>query len=165
MDFHGDGGSMNHTNLIEYIQKQLPADLTNLVNLQKELAERQGAMSAVQNALADRETAAQELATAKEQAAALVAAAKDKNDKAKIKLDELTAREAELADQVKTFNASSVSRETALAVRESTSDTRELQQRENQARLDAVQAKLTADQALLDSRVKDFQAKVAALTA
>ena len=72
---------------------------------------------------------------------------------------------SELADQVKTFNASSVSRETALAVRESTSDTRELQQRENQARLAAVQAKLTADQALLDSRVKDFQAKVAALTA
>ena len=43
MDFHGEGGSMSPANLIEYIQKQLPTDLTTLVNLQAELAQRQGA--------------------------------------------------------------------------------------------------------------------------
>ena len=165
MDFHGDGGSMNHTNLIEYIQKQLPADLTTLVNLQKELAERQGAMSAVQNALADRDKAAAELATAKSQAADMVASAKDKNDKSKIKADELAARELDLANQVKAFEIFSAERDAALTTRENTFDIRERQQRENEVRLSALEAKLTADQANLDVRVKDFQAKVAALTA
>ena len=165
MDFHGDGGSMNHTNLIEYIQKQLPADLTTLVNLQKELAERQGAMSAVQNALADREKAAAELATAKDQAATMLASAKDKNDKSKVKADELAARELNLDNQVKAFETSSAERDAALTIRENNSDTRERRQSENQARLDALEAKLAEDQANLDARVKDFQAKVAALTA
>ena len=165
MDFHGDGGSMNHTSLIEYIQKQLPADLTTLVNLQKELAERQGAMSAVQNALADREKAAAELATAKDQSATMLASAKDKNDKSKIKADELAARELDLDNQVKAFETSSAERDAALTIRENNFDTRERRQNENQARLDALEAKLAEDQANLDSRVKDFQAKVAALTA
>jgi hypothetical protein len=162
MNISNDTPALNY---VEYFTKQLPVDLATMAALRDELATRQGALSAAQNALVDREKAAQELATAKEQAAAMVAAAKDKNDKAAAKTEELTAREANLADQVKVFNESSVAREAALAVRESASDSRELQQRENQTRLDALEAKLIADQAALDSRVKDFQAKVAALKA
>jgi hypothetical protein len=162
MNISNDTPALNY---VEYFTKQLPVDLATMAALRDELAIRQGALSAAQNALVDREKAAQELATAKEQAAAMVAAAKDKNDKAAAKTEELIAREANLADQVKVFNESSVAREAALAVRESASDICERQQRENQTRLDALEAKLIADQAALDSRVKDFQAKVAALKA
>jgi len=158
MNISNDTPALNY---VEYFTKQLPVDLATMAALRDELAVRQGALSAAQDALADREKAAQELVTAKEQAAAMVAVAKDKNDKAAAKTEELTAREANLADQVKVFNESSA----ALAVRESASDSRELQQRENQARLDVLEVKLIADQASLDARVKDFQAKVAALKA
>ena len=70
-----------------------------------------------------------------------------------------------MANQVKAFEISSAERDAALTTRENTFDTRERRQSENQTRLDALAAKLTADQASLDVRVKDFQAKVAALTA
>jgi|GEM_PF-3607259 len=165
MDFHGDGGSMNHTNLIEYIKNQLPNELTTLVNLQAELAQRQGGLTAVQDALADRQKAASELATAKDQAATMLASAKDKNDKSKVKADELATRELDLDNQVKAFETSSSERDAALTIRENTFDTRERRQSENQTRLDALEAKLAEDQASLDARVKDFQAKVAALKA
>lgn len=162
MNISNDTPALNY---VEYFTKQLPVDLATMAALRDELAIRQGALSAAQDAVADRAKATSELATAREQAAALVASAKDKNDKAKIKTDELAARETELAGQVKAFETSSAERNAALTTRENTFDIRERQQRENEVRLSALEAKLTADQANLDVRVKDFQAKVAALTA
>lgn len=162
MNISNDTPALNY---VEYFTKQLPVDLATMAALRDELAIRQGALSAAQDAVADRAKATSELATAREQAAALVASAKDKNDKAKVKTDELAARETELAGQVKAFETSSAERNAALTTRENTFDIRERQQRENEVRLSALEAKLTADQANLDVRVKDFQAKVAALTA
>ena len=162
MNISNDTPALNY---VEYFTKQLPVDLATMAALRDELAIRQGALSAAQDAVADRAKAAAELATAKTQAAEMVAAAKDKNDKAKVKTDELAARETELADQVKAFETFSAERDAALTIRENTFDTRERRQSENQTRLDALEAKLAEDQASLDARVKDFQAKVAALKA
>jgi hypothetical protein len=162
MNISNDTPALNY---VEYFTKQLPVDLATMAALRDELAIRQGALSAAQDAVGDRAKAAAELATAKTQAAEMVALAKDKNDSSKIKADELAARELDLANQVKAFETSSAERDAALTTRENTFDTRERRQNENQTRLDALAAKLTADQASLDVRVKDFQAKVAALTA
>jgi uncharacterized protein related to proFAR isomerase len=152
-------------NYVEYFTKQLPVDLANMAALRDELAVRQGALSAAQDAIADRAKAAEELATAKSQADAMIASAKDKEDKAKAKTADLKAREDLLADSIKTFDEDSAKRETALFAREKTSDTREMHQQQTQNNLDVKEAKLLADQATLDARIKAFQDKVAALKA
>lgn len=162
MNISNDTPALNY---VEYFTKQLPVDLATMAALRDELAIRQGALSAAQDAVADRAKAVTELTAAKEQSAAMLAAAKDKNDKAKIKTDELDARELDLTNQIKAFETSSAERNAALTTRENTFDTRERRQNENQTRLDALEAKLAEDQASLDARVKDFQAKVAALKA
>lgn len=162
MNISNDTPALNY---VEYFTKQLPVDLATMAALRDELAIRQGALSAAQDAVGDRAKAAAELATAKTQAAEMVALAKDKNDKAKIKADELAARELDLANQIKAFEISSAERDAALITREKTSDTREMQQKQTQADLDAKDAKLAADQATLNARIQAFQDKVAALKA
>jgi len=162
MNVSNDTPSMNY---VEYFTKQLPVDLASMAALRDELAVRQGALSAAQDAVTDRATAAAELTAARSQAADLVAIAKDREEKSKAKAAELTARESAVTDSIKAFDAASAERGTALGLREKASDTREARQQRIQADLDAKAAQLSADQAALDSRVQAFQDKVAALKA
>jgi len=162
MNVSNDTPSMNY---VEYFTKQLPVDLASMAALRDELAVRQGALSAAQDAVTDRATAAAELTAARSQAADLVAVAKDREEKSKAKAAELTARESAVTDSIKAFDAASAERGTALGLREKASDTREARQQRIQADLDAKAAQLSADQAALDSRVQAFQDKVAALKA
>ena len=46
-------------NYVEYFTKQLPVDLANMAMLRDELAVRQGALSAAQDAITDRAKAAE----------------------------------------------------------------------------------------------------------
>jgi hypothetical protein len=162
MNVSNDTPSMNY---VEYFTKQMPIDLANMAALRDELAVRQGALSAAQDAVTDRATAAAELTAARSQAADLVAVAKDREEKSKAKAAELTARESAVTDSIKAFDAASAERGTALSLREKASDTREARQQRIQADLDAKAAQLSADQAALDARVQAFQDKVAALKA
>ena len=162
MNVSNDTPSMNY---VEYFTKQMPIDLANMAALRDELAVRQGALSAAQDAVTDRATAAAELTAARSQAADLVAVAKDREEKSKAKAAELTARESAVTDSIKAFDAASAERGTALGLREKASDTREARQQRIQADLDAKAAQLSADQAALDARVQAFQDKVAALKA
>jgi chromosome segregation ATPase len=162
MNVSNDTPSMNY---VEYFTKQLPVDLASMAALRDELAVRQGALSAAQDAVTDRATAAAELTAARSQAADLVAVAKDREEKSKAKAAELTARESAVTDSIKAFDAASAERGTALGLREKASDTREARQQRIQADLDAKAAQLSADQAALDARVQAFQDKVAALKA
>jgi chromosome segregation ATPase len=162
MNVSNDTPSMNY---VEYFTKQLPVDLASMAALRDELAVRQGALSAAQDAVTDRATAAAELTAARSQAADLVAIAKDREEKSKAKAAELTARESAVTDSIKAFDAASAERGTALGLREKASDTREARQQRIQADLDAKAAQLSADQAALDARVQAFQDKVAALKA
>lgn len=162
MNVSNDTPSMNY---VEYFTKQLPIDLANMAALRDELAVRQGALSAAQDAVTDRATAAAELTAARSQAADLVAVAKDREEKSKAKAAELTARESAVTDSIKAFDAASAERNIALGLREKASDTREARQQRIQADLDAKAAQLSADQTALDARVQAFQDKVAALKA
>jgi len=162
MNISNDTPSMNY---VEYFTKQMPIDLANMAALRDELAVRQGALSAAQDAVTDRATAAAELTAARSQAADLVAVAKDREEKSKANAAALTVRESALTDSIKAFDAASAERGTALGLREKASDTREARQQQVQANLDAKAAQLSADQAALDARVQAFQDKVAALKA
>ena len=162
MNVSNDTPSMNY---VEYFTKQLPIDLASMAALRDELAVRQGALSAAQDAVTDRATAAAELTAARSQAADLVAVAKDREEKSKAKAAELTARESAVTDSIKAFDAASAERGTALGLREKASDIREARQQQIQSNLDAKAAQLSADQAALDARVQAFQDKVAALKA
>ena len=128
------------TDFVDYFTKQLPIDLANMAALRDELAKRQGAMSAVEASLADRAKAADELAAAKAQA-------KDIDAKAKKKQADLAAREAAVAAAEKR------AAETAAA----------LEGRERN--LAEAETKLAADRAAFDEKFKEFQAKVASITA
>jgi uncharacterized protein YhaN len=57
------GGGMDY---VQFFTKQLPLDLARLAELRDELEKRQGAMSAVESALKDRDAAAQDRAAADE---------------------------------------------------------------------------------------------------
>jgi len=63
MNISGDTPGVNY---IEYFTKQMPLDLAAMAALRDELAVRQGALSAAEAAVADRDAAAAELAAAKE---------------------------------------------------------------------------------------------------
>ena len=79
--------------MVSYITKQLPKDLLQLITVRDELAKRQGAMSAVEDANKLKEQAAAALETAKTEAAAMLADAQTALDAAKAAKKALDARE------------------------------------------------------------------------
>ena len=68
---------------IEYITKQLPKDLVQLLQVRDELAKRQGSLNAVEDAAADRAKAKTEMEAAQAEALAVRADAKRFLDEAK----------------------------------------------------------------------------------
>lgn len=62
MNILNDAPSVNY---VDYFTNQFPKDLAQMAALRDELAIRQGALSAAQDALVDREKARQELDAAK----------------------------------------------------------------------------------------------------
>jgi len=78
MNVHDSSGGIDQNKFLEYIINQFPGDLKLMIEVRDELAQRQGALSAAQLALNDREAAAKELAEAKVAAAEMVADAKAK---------------------------------------------------------------------------------------
>lgn len=64
MQISNDTAALNY---VDYFTKQLPIDLATMAALRDELATRQGALSAAENAVADRAKAAEELAAARQQ--------------------------------------------------------------------------------------------------
>ena len=164
MDVYDTTGSIDSSKFIEYITKTFPGELKTLLDTKAELAKRQGALTAVNEALADREAAAKELATAKEQAKNMLDEAKAKNAKATAKTAELNARETDLkAQETAASGLLSIrekevsSREELLAIREAAVNSVGEKNNERQAQLDVAEAALAA-------RVKAFQEKVAALS-
>jgi chromosome segregation ATPase len=165
MDFHGDGGSMNHTNLLDYIKNQLPNELTTLVNLQAELAQRQGAMNAVAETLAARDEAKAALETAKAQADDMLTQAKDKLAAAKAKAAAADSKDAETTKAAADFATASNAKSAELAELEKKLNDKEADIAYRQDKLIAAENAVTQDRAALEARIKAFQDKVAALNA
>ncbi len=152
---------------VDYFTNQLPKDLAAMAQLRDELARRQGALTAVDEANSLRAEAAAKLADAQTQYADLTAKARTEYDSsmAKIKaaqskldntLKELNAREKAFDDSYTVRVADITRRETNTAILE-----KELA--DKQTRLNVLDAKLVADRAALDARIKAFQDKVASL--
>lgn len=165
MDVHGDTGSMDSAKMLDYITKQFPGELATLIAARDELAKRQGAMSAVNAANADRTIAAKELADAKEQAAGLLSDAKIKNAEALAKKKVQDTRELELnARETDTADAFSA-RDKELSLREKQVQSQKDSLNAQEAKLFGDAAQLASDRAALEARIKAFQDKVAALNA
>jgi len=158
MNITNDAPSMDY---IQYFTKQLPQDLAKMAALRDELAKRQGAISAVEAALADREKAKDELATARAQIEILVAETKAAHDSAKKIKQTADARDKEVAKREAEFEKSMKAREDSVAAVETAVGTREIAVDSRERHLAEAQAKLEADRAALDQRIKLFQDRVA----
>ena len=152
-------------NYVDYFTKQLPVDLANMAALRDELEKRQGAMNAVEASLADRAKAAEELAAARAEADALLADAKKTAADARDAAGTLVA-DAKAADAKSKAKAADLAeREKAVAAAEAAVSQREAAADKREAENASVAAWLAEDRTALDARIKDFQAKVASITA
>ena len=165
MNVFDTNGSMDSAKFLEYIVNQFPGDLKSMVEARDELAKRQGSMSAVEAANADREAAKAELAAAKAESKELLADAKAKSAAATAKAKELNAKEDAFNIRNADMEASYKSNFDALAVREGRVSANETSLAAFQVMLETRAAKLDADRMALEDRVKAFQDKVAALSA
>jgi len=157
---------------LNYFTNQLPRDLAQLAALRDELAVRQGALTAAQDAVADRKQAAAELADAKTASKTMLEDAR----KAAAEVERLRAQlkiERDAFDTAKAkADADAAARDALLARREVSWNTNDERQAAMAASLDARSAALDArdtalanDTQALAARVKAFQEKVASLSA
>jgi len=165
MQVFSDAGVIDSAKFLDYITTQLSSDVATLVKTRDELAKRQGALTAVNEAVADRQAAAKELADAKEQAKALLDDAKTKHSRSAAKVADLVAREEKLAALEKSTTDALNAREKDIQNREQILATRESQAVAQANRNNERAAQLDAAEAALAARVKAFQDKVAALSA
>jgi hypothetical protein len=98
MVVYGDNGSIDPAKFLEYIAKQFPLDLAQMVKAKDELAKRQGAISAVDRANNDRAKAAAELEAATAKASSILADAQAESLAVQAKKAEMEAAAA-IADE------------------------------------------------------------------
>lgn len=147
------------TDYVDYFTKQLPKDLAAMAALRDELAKRQGAMSAVEDANKFKAEAEKVLADAKVQAEDV----KKKQAAVKQKEAEVDSRAEKVKADADARSKELDAREAELAKRVSEVKRQEEWYAEKFAALEKEQAKLAVDRSALDARVKEFQNKVAAL--
>jgi chromosome segregation ATPase len=165
MNVNDAPGGIDPAKFLEYIVNQFPGDLRQMVEVRDELAVRQGAISAAQLALADRDAAAGELASARAEALVILNDAKDDAAKVKAKKAALDAREASLDSREKMISDELTQRDIDVQTREDRVAAAEA----NVAQLEAKNIKLRSDledqASALEARIRAFQEKVASLTA
>ena len=160
MNISGDTGSVDFLKLVE----DLPKNLAQMAALRDELAKRQGAMSAVEDAAKAREEAAAYSAKVKADVDALKEDAKGKHDAAVKKAKDLDAREKAFSDAESDTKVANEVAAKALTAREKAVAAREDAAAKRDADLQAKLEAYNAEKATFDERVKAFQAKVSALT-
>ena len=164
MNISSDTGGIDSSAFLDYIAKQFPSDLAQMVTLRDELEKRQGAMIAV-NAANNKVIEADAYAeSTKAQADALLNDAKINNDASKDTKTALDAREKDLTEAEKQSSIDNAATAKALAVKEAALIAREDGLSQAQAALAEGQAKLVSDQNALDARIKALQDKVASIS-
>ena len=163
MNVFNDSGQIDSEKFLDYVARQLSADVAGLIQVRDELALRQGAMTAVQDAAKLRTDAQVELAAAKEAAALMTAEAQRKLHDAKLLQDELTANLQAYDQQAEQFRRDSTAKWSELAAREKTVAIKEADVRSREEEMRFAQDELQAERARLDARIKAFQDKVASL--
>lgn len=155
--------STGNPDFVGYFTKQFLTDLGKMAELRDELAKRQGALTAVEDAIKVKSKADSYALSKQAEIDGIL-------DAAKIAKAEAETLAAKLKADVKAFDAKVTATETALDTREKDVVAREKKAETNEATLvrrsaeiSAANDKLNADSAALDTRVKAFQAKVAAI--
>lgn len=165
MDVIDQGGSIDINKLIEYVAKDFPGEFKQIIAARDELAKRQGAIGAVEAAVADRKLAEDELAAAYNKAQQIVIDADAKRREVDEQAADLEAKIAKFEADVAAFNKTADATNVAFKQREAALRTGEEALATNIVVYDAAVAALEADKAALAARIKAFQDKVAALNA
>ena len=150
---------------VDYYTKQLPLELARLTELRDELRTRQGALAAVEEAQKDREAAGMELATARSQAAEILADAKAADGKVKARAAALDERDAASARAAAEADQALLARETAAASRERAVKLRETAAAAKDQSLAEAAAKLDAERDAFNAKVAAFQSMAAQMKA
>lgn len=165
MEFHNTGGDVDFAKFTDYVLKQFGKDMKQTLEARDELAKRQGAMTAVNDAIkakADADVYADGIrATAdamQATSAEFLATAKAKDTASNKRQKDLDKQAADFAARVSVFDEASAARERKIRADQETLDA-------HAADISAQQTTLRAEQSLLNARVKAFQDKVMALTA
>jgi hypothetical protein len=153
------------TDYIDYFTRQLPVDLANMAKLRDELAIRQGALTAVEDAARDRAIAKDELEGARRSTKAMFDDANAQKDAAQALAAQVAADRDALDARIAAFDDASAKAEAVLAKRIAAADKRENDLAMLADSLTARSAQLDKDALALEARVKAFQDKVASLSA
>ena len=155
--------STGSPDFVGYFTKQFLTDLGKMAELRDELAKRQGALTAVEDAIKVKSKADSYALTKQAEIDGIL-------DAAKVTKAEAETLAAKLKADTKAFDAKVTAAETALDTREKDLAAKEKKVEANQAAIErrtseisAANDKLQADSAALELRVKAFQAKVAAI--
>ena len=163
MDLSNGSGGIDSSKLVDYFTTQFLKDLGQMAALRDELAKRQGALSAVEDANKLRAEANGYAQTLKGETDINLAQAKEANVVAKALQASLDARETALNTREGQLNKDVAAHTKAVeAHKQAVSDAQVALQNTEKA-LKLSQDKLAADQAALDARVKAFQDKVASI--
>ena len=150
---------------LDYFTNQLPKNLASLAALRDEMAARQGAMSAVDDANGMKAQATTALETAKADAAAMRAAAAGIAAATAVDRRAADNRESALKAREDAFEDTSAKRTADQEKTERALIARELSVSDRENAISTAEAALASNTKTLDARVVAFQAKVAALTA
>jgi hypothetical protein len=171
MDISNGSGGIDSSKFIDYFTKQLPLDLAQMATLRDELARRQGAMTAVDEANKAKLEADGILASAKAEAEDLVkqtSLQKQIADKLIADLNEqqkaLDLKQISFDNQMDFKNEDLVKRTKAANKKDEALVEREIAVKQKELDNLAKEAELTQYQVELDSRIKAFQDKVKLLS-
>ena len=165
MNVFGDGGSIDSGKFLEYVATQLASDVATLVKTRDELAKRQGALSAAEDANKLKAKAQAELAKAQEQAQGILDAAKVEFDKALAAKADQDERKVDLDKRERAFNQQYSAQSADMTQRLAELKTREQAVADMESLYSAQLADLQVERMALEARIRAFQDKVAALTA
>lgn len=163
MIISNDSHNLDAGKFLDYIKKNLSSDVAQLVAVRDELAKRQGALSAVDEANKTKADADKYAATKKEAADALLAKAEGKNAEVDIKLVNIQNGLKDLEDKEASFTKTFSKREKDLSALAVSLASKEEALTVLQNTLANDKAKLDADRAALEARIKAFQDKVASI--
>lgn len=163
MDISNGSGGIDSNQLMDYFTKDFLKDLGKMAVLRDELAKRQGAMSAVEDANKLRAEADAYAKSKKVEVDGALEEAKETNAKSKAQKAALDAREKALDDRAKALDLASSEFEKSVAAKTQSLANEKASLLSAQNALKLGQDKLASEQAALDARIKAFQAKVASI--
>jgi chromosome segregation ATPase len=163
MDISNGSGGIDSSKLMDYFTKDFLKDLGKMAVLRDELAKRQGAMSAVEDAAKLRAEAEAYAANKKTEIDGALEEAKETAAKAKTQKAALDQRETDIDAKAKALDIADAAFDNSVKAKKQSLANEEAALLKAQNELKLAQDKLASDQATLDARVKAFQAKVASI--